>query len=233
MGPSENVEHVEITEYTEKFFFCIQAISAVMAMATSAIELPDTIQGYGNNLAYYHQQEERNPAFNLDNRDLSHQVDYEYGVPSYNVDYSVPSYYDGSQPQFSDGHNNWWPIKPLGAPSPPTIVSSRPHYSYEIEGDTFSQRFTEQGHEIAKRSPIPPLDPITQTKKGIKLLPIALPLTWKKLKPISGPLFVGSCSTGVKLGTKLGTKLTLGFGAPAALVTKPMKKLCLKFLPLG
>merc|ERR1712227_355193 len=120
----------------------LMALAAVMAMATSAIELPDTIQGYGNDLAYYHQQEERNPAFNLDNRDLRHQVDYEYSVPSYNVDYSVPSYYDGSQ------LNNWWPINSLGAPSPPTIVSSRPHYSNEIEGDKFSQRFTEQGHEI-------------------------------------------------------------------------------------
>lgn len=209
----------------------LMALAAVMAMADSAIELPDTMQGYGNNLAYYHQLEEGNPAFNLDNRELSHHVDY--SLPSYNVDYSVPSYYDGSQPQLSNGLSSWWPTKPLDAPSPPTIVSSRPHYSIEIEGDTFIQRIKEQGHEIAKRSPVPPLDPITQTKKGIKLLPIALPLTWKKLKPISGPLFVGSCSTGVKLGTKLGTKLTLGFGAPAALVTKPMKKLCLKFLPLG
>jgi len=207
-----------------------------MAMATSAIELPDTIQGYGNDLAYYHQQEERNPAFNPDNRDLSHQVDYEYSVPSYNVDYSVPSYYDDPQPHFSDGHNNWWPIKPLGAPSPPTIVSSRPHYSNKIEGDTFSQRFTEQGHEIAKRSPVPPLDPITQTKKTIKALPtlpVTLPLSFKaypfvskKLFPITGPLYCGAWTTGLKIGKKL----TLGLGAP---VVPILKKFCAKLLPLG
>ena len=193
-------------------------------MATSAFELPDTIQGYGNNLAYYHQQEDGNPAFNLDNRELSHQVDYI--VPTYNVDYSIPSYYEGSQPKLSDGLSSWWPTKPLDATSPPTIVSSRPPNSNEIEGDTFSQRVTEQGHEIVKRSPIPPLDPITQSKKTIKSLPLALPLTWKKLKPITGPFFVGSCSTGAKIGTKL----TLGLGAPALPV---VKKLCLKFLPLG
>merc|ERR1712025_1294671 len=102
------------------------------------------MQDYGNNLAFYHQPEEGNPAFNLDNRELSH-----------NVDYNVPSYYDGSQPQLGNGLSSWWPTKPLDAHSPPTIVSPRPHYSSETEGDSFSQRIKEQWHDIVKRSPVP------------------------------------------------------------------------------
>merc|ERR1712012_1531480 len=178
-------------------------------MAVSAIELPDTMQGYGNNLAYYHQPEEGNPAFNLDNRELTHYVDN--SVPSYNVDYSVPSYYEGSQPQLSDGLSSWWPTKPLDAPSPPTLVSSRPHYSSEIKADSFSQRIKEQGHKILKRSPlIPPFDPIT---KGVIK---ALPPVYKGWKATTGPLYFGACN----FGFKLGIKLTLGLGAPAAVLKK-------------
>ena len=246
MGPriGEYVEFEEIAEYTEKFFFCIQALFAVMAMATSAIELPDTIQGYGNNLAYYHQQEERNPAFNLDNRDLSHQVDYEYSVPSYNVDYSVPSYYDGSQPKLSDGLSSWWSTKPLDAPSPPTIVFSRPHYSNEIKGDTFSQRVMEQGHKILKRSPKPPFDPKSKKTiakgliktslafpaKGLIKAPLALPLKYKKWKATTGPLFFGACNLSAKIGGKKVGKLTFGIGK---LGGAAVKKFCPLVIPLG
>ena len=201
-----------------------------MAMAASAIELPDTMQGYGNNLAYY-QPQEGNPAFNLDNREFSHYVDY--SVPSYNVDYSVPSYYDGSQPQLSNGLSSWWPTKPLNAPSPPTIVSSRPHYSSEIEDDTLSQRVTEQGHKIFKRSPkIPPFDPITKSllaKKVIKTPLATIPLAYKGWKAATGPLLFGACNFGALSGGKIAGKFTKGIGKFGAAV----KKLCPLVIPLG
>ena len=111
----------------------------------------------------------------------------------------------------------------------PTIVSSRPHYSNEIEGDTFSQRIKEQGHEIVKRSPIPGI----KTIKTLPLIP-AFPIS-PLLKPITGPLLCGSSIEGAKFGAKLGTKFTLGLGAPFSVPTVPLvaKKFCLKLLPKG
>ena len=158
----------------------------------------------------------------------------------------VQSYYHGSQPQLSDGLSSWWSTKPLDAPSPPTIVFSRPHYSNEIKGDTFSQRVMEQGHKILKRSPkIPPFDPISKKKiakgllikaplalpaKGLIKAPLALPLKYKKWKATTGPLFYGACNLSAKIGGKKVGKLTLGIGK---LGGAAVKKFCPLVIPLG
>ena len=63
-----------------KFFIHIQGLFAVMAMATSAIELPDNKYDNSNSLADYHQPEEGYLAYNPD-----------HSVPTSNWAYSVPS----------------------------------------------------------------------------------------------------------------------------------------------
>merc|ERR1712038_518871 len=120
----------------------LMGLFALMAVATSATELPDNKYDNSNNLANYRQPEGGYMAYNLD-----------HSVPTYNWAYSVPS--DSSQPQLLRKFHKKSSITSHGALSPPTTASPRPYYSNKIKSDTISP------HKIRKRSPLViPEDPL-------------------------------------------------------------------------
>merc|ERR1712038_873658 len=155
----------------------LMGLFALMAMATSATELPDNKYHNSNNLANYHQPEGGYMAYNLD-----------HSVPTYNWAYSVRS--DSSQPQLLRRFHKKSSITSHGALSPPTMASPRPYYSNKIKSDTISQGDNASGHDIRKRSPsVVPEDPFlvggflkkVSLPKAVKVAPIALPKKNKKL----------------------------------------------------
>ena len=159
-----------------KIFGLIQGFFVVMAMATSAIELPDNMYGNSNNLVNYHQSEEGNLAYNLDHR-----------ASTYNLDNG-----DSLKQQLLHKFHKKSPITSRGVLAPPTMASSRPYYSNEIQSDTIRKGVNALGHNVGKRSPlVVPEDPFLvggflkklSLPKLAKVAPIALPVT--PFKPVN------------------------------------------------
>ena len=206
-----------------KNFVLIRGLFMVMAMATSATELPDNEYDNSNNLVNYHQPEEDNLAFNLD-----------HSEPTYKWDYIVPS--ASSQHQLLNRFHKKYPITSHRALSlPPTMGFSRTFHSTKIKSDVISQGDNASGHDILKRSPsVTPEDPfLVGGTKAVKSAPVTLPLIkYKKWKAKPGPLIFGSCNSLKKL-------LTLAFDLtpPTTYVTLftpfVVPKLCKPLLPLG
>merc|ERR1712227_88808 len=186
----------------------------VMAMATSAIELPDNMYGNSNNLVNYHQSEEGNLAYNLD-----------LSASTYNLDNG-----DSLKQQLLHKFHKKYPITSRGVLAPPTMASSRPYYSNEIQSDTIRKGVNILGHNVGKRSPLViPEDPfLVGGTKAVKKAPIALPKKpYKIYKALTGPLFSGVCAF---------SSISVGAAAPnpgPLAAKKVLVKVCPKLFPIG
>ena len=214
MENQENLKLPRQTQITETpditNVVLIQGLYVVMAMATSATELPDKEYDNSNNLVNYHQPEEGNLAYNLD-----------HSVPTYKWDYIVPS--ASSQHQLLNRFHKKYPITSHGALSlHPTMGFSRTFHSTKIKSDVISQGDNASGHDILKRSPLVPEDPfLVGGTKSVKSSPVALPLIkYKKWKAKTGPLIKNGCNSLLFFGT-LGLTTFVG------------PKFCKPLLPLG
>ena len=196
-----------------------------MAMATSAIELPDNMYGNSNNLVNYHQSEEGNLAYNLD-----------HSASTYNLDNG-----DSLKQQLLHKFHKKSPITSRGVLAPPTMASSRPYYSNEIQSDTIRKGVNILGHNVGKRSPLViPEDPFLvggflkklSLPKAVKKAPIALPKKlYKKYKTLTGPFWYGVCAYGSISGGVTVTGVNPVVVPPV--VKKFLVKVCPKFFAIG
>ena len=192
----------------------------VMAMATSAIELPDNMYGNSNNLVNYRQPEESNLDYNPN-----------HSAPTYNSDNG-----DSSKQQILHKFHKKSPITSRGVLAPPTMASSRPYYSNEIQSDTISQGVNALGHNVGKRSPLViPEDPfLVGGPKAVKKAPIALPKKpYKIYKALTGPLLSGACAVGSIQGGIASVAIPLDLFIAPKVVKKFLVKVCPKLFLIG
>ena len=147
------------------------------------------------------------------------------------------SYVDSSEQQLHFRLNIRSPI------TSPTIISVRPHYSYEIAGHAIGQGVDASGHEIRKRSPlVVPEDPFLvggflkklSLPKAAKVAPIALPKKpYKIYKALTGPLLYGACAVGSIQGGIASVVSPLTLVIAPKVVKKFLVKVCPKLIPFG